>query len=344
MAFNPKQVDPHLTFNVRLIDSRRRIIAESRDFAALRREYQRKLAAEVDRERPPDFVQSGLAEYPRTLSLPSEIVVQRGGTEMLLYPGFVDQGQTVAIEAFSSRAKAMAASRTGLARLALLTMAPAVRKLRRRLQDDRALQLHYASLGGREQLEQDALLGMAWHCYFEGREWPANRALFDALLKDGGALPAYAERWIEAARRLLAVRFELVRTVDELKSPAFTAAVADVRRLLERLAPAAVLRDVGVDGLSQRARYLTAQQLRLTGLQGRVQRDAEQQALLAAFEERLALMTRRPECTPEQAQELFAAIEELRVALYAEKLRAPKVSPQRLERSFEAAELALGLR
>ncbi|MEM1434390.1 MAG: ATP-dependent RNA helicase HrpA [Pseudomonadota bacterium] len=343
-AFNAEQVDPHLTFNVRLIDSRRRIIAEGRDFLALRQAYQRKLAAEVDRDRPPAFVQSGLAEYPRTLSLPSEVVVQRGGSEMLLYPGFVDQGQTVAIEAFPNRSDALTASHSGLARLALLAMAPAVRKLRRRLQDDRTLQLHYASLGGREQLEQDALLGMGWHCYFDGRDWPANRAVFDALLQTGGPLAAYAERWIEAARNLLAARFELVRTLDEQQSPAYAAAVADVRRLLERLVPPSVLRSVGIDGLAQRTRYLEAQRLRLAGLQGKVQRDAEQQALLGGFEERLQSITGRPECTPAQAQELFEALEELRVALYAEKLRASKVSPKRLERSFEATELALGLR
>lgn len=342
--FRPDQVDQHLRFNVRLVDSNQRLLAQGRDLVALKQEYQRSLAAEVEASAPPAFVATGLAEYPKFESLPEQVVVQRGGAEMLLYPGFRDDGQTVAIEAFASLGEAQRASRDGLARLALLALPQAVRKLRRRLQEARTLQLHYVSLGSREQLEQHALLGMAWHCFFADAEWPQNRGAFDHLLAQGEALPRFAERWLPQAEALLARRFELVRRLDALQSPAFIAAGVDVRRLVDRLAPPTVLKELGPASLGLRERFLSAQVLRLDNLQGRVQRDAQIVLELAAFEQRLQRLEQTGQLSTELEQALFEGLEELRVALYAEKLRAPKVSPQRLDREYTQLETELGLR
>lgn len=341
--FQSDTMDAHLCFNVRLIDSRGKAIAEGRSLPALRSTVQAQLDADDGDNSRPDFCCDGLVEYPKALSVPTEVVVRSQGRERLLYPAFRDEGQTVTLDAVVDPEEAERLNRRGLARLALLSNAPAVRKLRRRIQDDRDLQLHYATLGPREQLEQHALLGMAWNAYFRSNAWPENRPAFDDLIQRGPTLAQFADGWLPAARSVLAERFTLVRQAEQLTSPAFASTVANVRRVVERVAPAALLLELGTNELTARVRWLTAQRVRLDTLQGRVERDRSLQQDLDRFEQRLDCIEAHRASTAAVVVDLFVALEELRVALFAEKLRIGKVSPTRLDRQFRAVEQQLGI-
>ena len=147
-----------------------------------------------------------------------------------------------------------------------------------------------------------------------------------------------------ALQRILAERFDIARRLGELTSPAFEQARADMTAQLERLVPADILSVTPREYLGEIPRYLQAMRYRLDHLQGRVSRDAEHIDTVRAFEARVDRLRRADGCPPEEAHRLRFAVEELRVALFAEPVGTRgKVSAKRLGRDVLELERALGL-
>src|SRR5262249_12951158 len=155
----------------------------------------------------------------------------------------------------------------------------------------------------------------------------------------GARLAERRDRWyptfeavLAASDRILARRFEVVRLLDEARSPAFAAAVADMRRQVDRLVGADFLRHVEFARLPDLPRFLDGIAERLESLQGRVDKDREALEQIRGFEERcIALEAAAP--TDASHREIRFALEELRIAAFAQRLGTRgKVSPQRIER------------
>jgi ATP-dependent helicase HrpA len=143
---------------------------------------------------------------------------------------------------------------------------------------------------------------------------------------------------------VLAARFEIVRLLDTIKSPAFAPIVADARAHLADLVPADLLASMPSAHLPDLPRYLDALRYRLNHLQGRVQRDQEARQVVAGFAARLARLREHGGLADPDWQQLRFALEELRIALFAEPLGTRgKISPQRLDRECQQVERALGL-
>lgn len=353
------EIETHLHMNVKVLDESGKLLAQDRDLPALQAQFHAQVAAQVAAGVDDDYELEGLQSFPEDRDVPQ---LKALSSAVLAYPGLQDQGGSppsgssagpaaagVKLALFATAAEARQANRRGYPRLALLQSKTIVRKLRSELIANKALGLHYAPLGNLEQLLDDMLLGVAWHTLFEG---PAD---------DSEALPTDADGFAErlAARQgpwarnfrdtmdlvaqILRARFELVALLNKMTSPAFVAAATDAQAQLQDLVPASLVQQTPSRYLREVPRYLAALRYRLENLQGRVGRDAELMAVVRGFEARLVKLAGLVAVPREQVDSLRFEIHELRVALFAERLKQGKISPKRLQQRFLAVEQEFGL-
>jgi ATP-dependent helicase HrpA len=339
------RIDQHLLMNVQVLDESGRIIAQGRDATVLKRQFAERLQQRMGADLRARIERSGLAGFPADVDPTRSLLVDDGTGPVAAYPALVDAGDHVDLQLFPSAQAQAEVNRRGYARLALLGLGSTARALRKGLERERELGLHYASLGTARELQERLLCGVAWYCFFEGRPLPADVAAFEArIVAHRGELARWFDRTLAHVREILALRFELVRLLDGLTSPAFSSAVADARAHLAELVPADLLASTPSAYLAELPRYLEGLRYRLTHLQGRVQRDRDASVVVAGFAARLARLREEPACGREQAAALRFAIEELRLALFAEPLGTRmKTSPQRLDRELHLVERELGL-
>jgi len=337
-------LEAHLRINVQVRDGDGRLLAQSRDAAALKAEFAAEAAARVSAQRGGDREQRGLVDFP-DVPLEDRVELRQGGGRVLAYPALVDRGRHVDLTLLPTAAVRDRADRDGYARLALLRLGQTTRYLKKRLEARPQLGLHYATLGDAAALSDELLRAAAWNCCFEGRPLPRSDEAFAARLDEcRGHLADTFERLLDTFAAVLQARFELVRELDAATSPAFADAVADIRAWLERLVPAQVLSQRSLERLGELPGYLAAARYRLANLQGKVERDGEHSRVLAALQERLDRLTGEPAADRERLDALQDQLERLRVALFAQPLAGrEKVSAKRCDRALLAYERELGV-
>ncbi len=339
------RVDPHLLINVQVIGADGKLLAQGRDLAALQAQFASQVRARVDAGVGDGVEHPGLTRFPEGVTLETTRVVEDGGGQVVVYPALVDGGDHVDLKALASEAEQRRENPRGYARLALLSLGQSAKHLKKRAERERELGLHYAALGSARALQDELLRGAAWYCFFSEGPLPRTGHEFETRLRERrAAFAGVFEQVLAELRGILARRFELVRILQDLDSPAYAAALADAGRQLERLVPADILSRTPRSYLGELPRYLDAIRYRLEHLQGKVARDRDAIAVVTGFQERLERLAGASGTPDTEYQRLRFALEELRIALFAEPLGTRgKVSPKRLDRDFLALERAVGL-
>ncbi|MFW6094363.1 MAG: ATP-dependent RNA helicase HrpA [Pseudomonadota bacterium] len=340
-----ERIEPHLLMNVQVVDTDDRVLAQGRDLAALKERFASEVRARVAAGGTSDFERTGLDRFPEDVTLTPTRVLEGSEGQVVTHPAFVDRGDHVDLQLFPSEAEQRRANPGGYARLALKHVGQSARHLKKRASREREMGLQYAALGSAGELQDELLRGAVWYCFFEGRPLPRTAAEFQARIAEHqGALARVFEETLESLRAVLAERFELARLLQSLDSPAYAPIVEDARAQLDRLVPADVLSATPRAYLAELPRYLKALRYRLEHVQGKVQKDAQMREIAHAFEKRLARLAEAPGLAGEDFQRLRFAVEELRVALFAEPLGTRgKVSHKRLDREFLEVERAMGI-
>ena len=335
-AWQPESVPPHLRMNVQLRDRRRRRkLDQDRDIDALRKRALAMAEQTAGDHWRREWERHGLARFPEEGVPPTRTVRTAGGTA-LVHSVLVDRGASVDLLIRATPSGRDTLNRHGYARLALLADAQTARRLRREVERDTALALHYAPLGTVSELADAVLLAAAWFAWFEGRELPATRAEFDARLAECGLAPTFAAT-LERVRQVLKLRFEASRALDALASPAFAPSRADMASQLQCLVAPDFLRHASKALLDDLPRYLAGIAYRIDNLQGRVAKDRAGIAAVAPWEARLAASREAGDSAT--TMELGQLVQEFRIATFSQPVgTAAKVSAKRLQQRFDAAE------
>jgi ATP-dependent helicase HrpA len=219
------------------------------------------------------------------------------------------------------------------------------RLLQRTLKDARNLGLQYAPLGTFDALADSLLRASVWHCFFDRAELPRTAAEFDLrLTQRRSRWKACFDLLMEHAIAIIGRRFDVVHALSLARSPAYVAAVKDMNAHVARLVPPDFVNTIALRHLGEIRRYLDAVQQRLDGLQGRVDKDAQAAAEIAAFEARLARVIAELGERDDLDDAAFL-IEEYRVAVFAQRLRTKgKVSAKRIETTLAVFEEEAGVR
>jgi ATP-dependent RNA helicase HrpA len=331
------ELPAHLRMNFRVVDEVGRELAAGRELATLK--VQLGQAAQLTFATADTGIEkSGIRAWDFG-ELPAEIAFTRGGRRLTGYPALADEGDSVAIRLFDTRAAAEGAMRGGVLRLGRLALKEQMRQLEKSLPGFTQAALLLRGLASPDELREDLLTAIAGRAILGEDELPRNDKGFEDLKQRARArLPAVRE----AGCRLfvaIAEEYQRVTAARALPQPA-----ADVRAQLGRLVFKGFLSATPWERLHDLPRYLKAAQRRLDKYPQDPERDARHTASIAElwkrYEERAARLRRAGEADP-RLEEFRWRIEELRVSLFAQELKTPyPVSYKRLDKLWR--ELAGG--
>ncbi|MFG2037105.1 ATP-dependent RNA helicase HrpA [Dactylosporangium sp. NPDC048998] len=329
------RVPEHLKMTFRVVDDAGKVLGEGKSLARLREQLAPKVRETVA-EAAVDVTRKGATSWefgtlPRTLSRTV------AGHTLTVYPALVDEGTSVAVQAFDLPARQQLEMWAGTRRLLLLTLPPPARFVQGRLSNEAKLALsrnpHRNAVDllddcaacAVDQLMTDAG-GPAWdEAGFAALRDKVRADLVDLTLDVVGSV-----------RKILAAAHDVEQRLARTKNPLLLPALTDMRGQLGRLVYRGFVTDTGWQRLPDLERYLRGIERRLEKIPTDPGRDRERmltvQEVQREYDQLVATMTMSP-----QLREIRWMIEELRVGLFAQALgTAYPVSDVRIYRAMDA--------
>ncbi|WP_432248919.1 ATP-dependent RNA helicase HrpA [Streptomyces sanyensis] len=345
--FDLSRVPDHLKVTFRIVDERRRKLAEDKDLEALRRALRPKArqalskAAASARPDGRSLERSGLKDWT-VGTLESVFETRRAGQPVKAYPALVDEGESVAVRLFDSEAEQAEAMWRGTRRLIMLNIPVSPAKFASdRLTNQQKLALSRNPHGSVQALFEDCATAAADRLIADhgGPVWDeaAYRALFDKVRAD---LVDLTVRTVDQVQQVLAAWQACERRLKATTSPTLLPNVQDVQRQLAALMPDGFVTRTGLARLPDLMRYLVAADRRLQQMPTSVQRDTTRMEKVHEMQDEFAwLLEQFPEGrpVPRAARDVRWMIEELRVSYFAHALgTAYPVSDKRIVKAIDA--------
>jgi ATP-dependent helicase HrpA len=332
------ELEPWLRFRIEVLDEEGRLLAASRNLAALQRDYSGgsgPVAAGASRWSGEGFRDWRFGPVPETVEL------QQGRVRQTLFPAIQDDGGSVSCRLFPTPAAAAQAGRLGVLRLFMLALPQQYRALLQRARADRKLVLRGRELAAGKDLAEDAVTAAFAQVFLPAElGLPCDEPSFRASLEAGRArIVPEAERFFGLVGEILGLREDCTaRLACGLTGPGAAAAAGDIAQQLESLVPAGFLRVVPPDRLVAMPRYLRAILARMERLASG--KGEARPALDLAPHRQRVLDGLSTQWGTVAAAEAFTAyrwmVEEYRVQLFAQQLGvAGKVSHARLEAQWQ---------
>ena len=328
-----------LRMNIRVLDGQDRALAQGRDLAALKRKVlgTRASAREAPQAGPALHREWDFGELTQSRN------IERNRLLLTVFPALEDRGTGVALVEARGPASAQEMSRRAVARLALLALPQQVRYWQKRVAEDRELVLQSRGL----ELAQPLAAALVQRMFLDtfvaaDATLPRSKEAFKRRLDEGRAqLEEVGERLLQTIRSILREWRTARAAMDTAAShSANAAALADVNSQLAMLLPPDFIEATPHPWLGHLPRYLKAIVRRLGRLPREGRRDEELAARIRPFVAGLETLraaspgiAARPEL-----EQLRWMLEELRVSLFAQDLRAVlRVSEPRLAEQLERA-------
>ncbi|MFE3250220.1 ATP-dependent RNA helicase HrpA [Streptomyces sp. NPDC059209] len=347
--FDPGRVPDHLKITFRIVDERRRKIAEDKDLEALRialrpkaRKALSQAAAAVAGPTGESVERSGLTGWTIG-TLVRTFETRRAGQPVKAYPALVDQGATVAVRLYDTEAEQQQAMWQGTRRLIMLNIPVNPAKFASdTLTNKQKLALSRNPHGSVQALFEDCATAAADRLIAEhgGPAWDEEsfRKLYELVRAD---LVDVTVRAIGQVEQILAAWQACERRLRTTNSLVLINNVQDVKDQLAELMPAGFVTRTGLRRLPDLMRYLVAADRRLQQMPTNVQRDTTRMEKVNEMRDEYAwLLEQFPRGlpVPRQALDIRWLIEELRVSYFAHALgTAQPVSDKRIVKAIDAA-------
>ncbi|WP_411143496.1 ATP-dependent RNA helicase HrpA [Streptomyces sp. x-80] len=361
--FDTGKIPDHLKITFRVVDERRRNVAENKDLEALRLQLKPKTRAAISKafeqaaERPARDGAGGTGDgrapagpEQRTGltswtigTLPRTFETRRAGQPLKAYPALVDEGSSVAVRLFDTEAEQLTAMWAGTRRLILLNIPSNPAKFAQdKLSNQQKLALSRNPHGSIPALFEDCVTAAADRLIAArgGPAWDEEsfRKLFDAVRAD---LVDATLRTIQQVQEVLAAWQACERRLKATAFPSLLPSLADVKEQLAALVKPGFVTAHGAKRLPDLMRYLVAADRRLQQLPTNAERDRTRMAKVKEMQDEFAWLLEqfpagRP--VPATALEIRWMIEELRVSYFAHALgTAYPVSDKRIVKAVDAA-------
>ncbi|GAA2368369.1 ATP-dependent RNA helicase HrpA [Streptomyces cuspidosporus] len=345
--WDPDKVPGHLKITFRVVDERRRKLAEDKDLEALKQRLKPKTRAAISKAFETSKEGGGLEQRTGLTrwtvgTLPRTFETRRAGQPVKAYPALVDEGESVAVRLFDTEAEQREAMWRGTRRLILLGLPANPAKFAQdKLSNQAKLALSRSPHGSVQALFEDCVAASADRL-IAGRGGPAwdeegFRKLFDGVRAD--IMDATLDT-VRKVQEVLAAWQACERRLKATTSPALLASLADVKEQLAELIKPGFVTEHGVRRLPDLMRYLVAVDRRLQQLPTSAERDRARMAKVKEMRDEYAWLLEqfpagRP--VPREALEIRWMIEELRVSYFAHALgTAYPVSDKRIVKAIDA--------
>ncbi|GAA2222027.1 ATP-dependent RNA helicase HrpA [Streptomyces nogalater] len=348
--FDWAKVPDHLKITFRIVDERRRKLAEDKDLEALklslkpkaRKALSQAAAATASREGGESLERKGLTDWTiGTLNRVFE--TRRAGQPVRAYPALVDDGDTVSVRLFDTEAEQAEAMWKGTRRLILRNIPVNPAKFAsEKLTNPQKLALSANPHGSIQALFDDCAMAAADKLIadFGGPVWDEEsyRKLYDKVRAE---IVDTTVRTVAQVQQVLAAWQACERRLKAVRSPALLANLTDVRKQLDALVKPGFVTWAGIRRLPDLMRYLVAADRRLQQMPTNVQRDTTRMEKVHEMQDEYAwLLEQLPQGrpVPQQVRDIRWMIEELRVSYFAHALgTAYPVSDKRIVKAIDAA-------
>ncbi|MBH5133674.1 ATP-dependent RNA helicase HrpA [Streptomyces sp. HB-N217] len=350
--FDWAKVPDHLKITFRIVDERRRKLAEDKDLEALklrlrpkaRKALSQAAAATAQRSGGESLERSGLTDWTiGTLTRVFE--TRRAGQPVKAYPALVDDGpqaNTVSVRLFDTEAEQAQAMWKGTRRLILRNIPVNPAKFAsENLTNQQKLGLSANPHGSIQALFDDCAMAAADKLIadFGGPAWDEEsyRKLYDKVRAE---IVDTTVRTVGQVQQVLAAWQACERRLKTVRSPALLANLQDVRTQLDALVKPGFVTEAGIKRLPDLMRYLVAADRRLQQMPTGAQRDTSRMEKVHEMRDEYAwLLEQMPQGrpVPQQVLEVRWMIEELRVSYFAHALgTAYPVSDKRIVKAIDA--------
>ncbi|MGZ3116405.1 ATP-dependent RNA helicase HrpA [Streptomyces sp. H62] len=350
--FDWSRVPDHLKITFRIVDERRRKLAEDKDLEALklrlrpkaRKALSQAAAATAERSGGESLERTGLTDWTiGTLTRVFE--TRRAGQPVKAYPALVDDGptaNTVSVRLCDTEAEQAQAMWKGTRRLILRNIPVNPAKFAsEKLTNQQKLGLSANPHGSIQALFDDCATAAADRLIadFGGPAWDEEsyRKLYDKVRAE---IVDTTVRTVGQVQQVLAAWQACERRLKAVRSPALLANLQDVRGQLDALVKPGFVTEAGIKRLPDLMRYLVAADRRLQQMPTGVQRDTSRMEKVHEMRDEYAwLLEQMPQGrpVPRQVLEIRWMIEELRVSYFAHALgTAYPVSDKRIVKAIDA--------
>ncbi|NEA85119.1 ATP-dependent RNA helicase HrpA [Streptomyces sp. SID7958] len=347
--FDWSRVPEHLRITFRIVDERRRTLAEDKDLEALRlrlkprarKALSRAAAATAERSGGQSLERTGLTDWTMG-TLTQVFETRRAGQPVKAYPALVDDGDTVSVRLFDTEAEQQEAMWKGTRRLVLRNIPVNPGKFAsEKLTNQQKLALSANPHGSMQALFDDCAMAAADRLIadFGGPVWDEEsyRKLFDTVRAE---IVDTTVRAVGQVQQVLAAWQACERRLKTVRSPALLANLRDVREQLDALVHPGFVTAAGLRRLPDLMRYLVAVDRRLQQMPANVQRDTTRMEKVREMQDEYAwLLEQMPQGrpVPRQVLDVRWMIEELRVSYFAHALgTAHPVSDKRIVKAIDA--------
>jgi ATP-dependent helicase HrpA len=252
------------------------------------------------------------------------------------YPALIDEGRTVGMTLVVSPRVQHLTHRNGIRRLLLASVAPSRKALLARVTSHEQLALAGTDYSLRDLAIDASIAAVDRILDDHGLVWEESgyRQLQSVVRARG---PQLAADVFSAGIGIAAMAGAIAQRCEAMTAASLEITADDARAHLRRLVRPNFLVDVGSRRLPDLARYVAGLEYRLEHLAGQIDRDHHRITQVAPLEARFrVLVTTRP--GTRGLEELRWAIEELRLAVFAQKLGIRSgVSAKRIDRQLSAS-------
>lgn len=330
-AFADAELPPHLLMRFVVHDEHGEPLAQGRDLAALRAQWESRAREAFSRKTDTQLVRDNVQAWDFD-AIPREV---RSDGGLVAYPALADLGTSTALRVFERDQDAQCAHLGGVERLLRLSLAAEFKRARRQLPIGSKLALHYAPLGRVEELRDDLVEGGFADLLADHDLDVRERAGFESLR---GSL---SRGLFAAAMQRLQLAEPIIVALAQLKPwltpplPGFArASYDDLHEQQDALLSPGFLRESPKARLAHLPRYLRAMRMRAEKLREDPVRDQSRMLQVLPYW-RGWLAHRADGKNGEALDTLRWLIEEWRVSLFAQELKtAEPVSQKRLARAL----------
>ncbi|MEU0783193.1 ATP-dependent RNA helicase HrpA [Streptomyces sp. NPDC006173] len=351
--FDWSRLPEHLRITFRIVDERRRKLAEDKDLEALklrlkpkaRKAISQAAAATAERSGGESLERTGLTDWTIG-SLSRLFETRRAGQPVKAYPALVDDGpaaNTVSVRLFDTEAEQAEAMWKGTRRLILRNIPVNPGKFASdKLTNAQKIALSANPHGSVQALFDDCAMAAADKLIgdFGGPAWDEEsyRKLYDKVRAE---IVDTTVRTVGQVEQVLAAWQACERRLKGVRSPTLLANLTDVRKQLDALVKPGFVTATGLRRLPDLMRYLVAADRRLQQMPTGVQRDTARMEKVHEMQDEYAwLLEQLPQGRPVPAsvRDIRWMIEELRVSYFAHALgTAYPVSDKRIVKAIDAA-------
>ncbi|MFH9858556.1 ATP-dependent RNA helicase HrpA [Streptomyces sp. NPDC017202] len=348
--FDWSRLPDHLKITFRIVDERRRKLAEDKDLEALklrlrpkaRQAISQAAAATAERQGGESLERSGLTDWSiGTLTRVFE--TRRAGQPVKAYPALVDDGDTVSVRLFDTEEEQAEAMWKGTRRLILRNIPVNPAKFASdKLTNAQKLALSANPHGSVQALFDDCATAAADKLIgdFGGPAWDEEsyRKLYERVRAE---IVDTTVRTVGQVQQVLAAWQACERRLKGVRSPSLLANLTDVRKQLDALVRPGFVTRAGLRRMPDLMRYLVAADRRLQQMPTNVQRDTTRMEKVHEMQDEYAWLLEqlppgRP--VPSSVLDIRWMIEELRVSYFAHALgTAYPVSDKRIVKAIDAA-------